>query len=179
MKTISSFLLLLCIGLGLTSCSDKNSLQNYFIDHAEQTGFSSSTFPTSLLRQEGIELTKKQEEALDAVARINLLFYRSTPEKQTEYIEERKNIKTILKNEKYEELMNLGNKGVVKYIGTDSAMDEIIIFLSSKEMGFAVTRIIGDDMTAEKFMELYKMTQQRNTPLNFDLGSLTNLMGSN
>ncbi|AXG71745.1 hypothetical protein KORDIASMS9_04002 [Kordia sp. SMS9] len=179
MKTFSSFLLLLCIGVAITSCSDKNSLQNYFIDHAEQSGFSSSTIPISLLRQDGIQLSEKQEEALDAIDRINLLFYRTTPEKQTEFTSERKNIKTILKNKKYEELMNLGNKGVVKYIGTDTAMDEIVIFLSNQEMGFAVTRIIGDNMTIEKFMELYKLTQQRNTPLNFDLTSITKLMGTN
>lgn len=172
MKTFQSLVLLFCITLGFTSCSDKNSLQNYFTDHAEKPGFSSSTIPTSLLRQEGIQLTEKQEEAINAVERVNLLFYRTKPEKQTEFTAERDNIKTILKNKKYEELMNLGNKGVIKYIGTDTTMEEIVVFLSSKEMGFAVTRIIGDDMTIEKFMELYKLAQQRNTPLNFDLGSI-------
>ncbi|WP_298511441.1 DUF4252 domain-containing protein [uncultured Kordia sp.] len=179
MKTFTPFLVLLLVVMGLTSCSDKNSLRNYFLDHAEQAGFSSSTIPVSLLKQEGMQLTDKQEEAIEAVDRVNLLFYRIDKTKQETYETEKSNIKAILKQKKYEELINMGRNGVIKYVGTDDSIDEIIVFLSDKEMGFAVTRIIGDDMTLEKFMELYKMSEQRNTPLNFDLGNLSNLMSSN
>ena len=70
----------------------------------------------------------------------------------------------------------MGNNGVIKYVGTDDSIDEIVVFLSDKELGFAITRIIGDDMTLEKFMEIYKMAGQRDIPLNFDLGSLSNFM---
>jgi hypothetical protein len=176
MKTFPSLLVLLLVAIGMTSCSDKNSLHNYILDHAEITGYSSSTIPMSLLRQENMQLTKKQEEALDAVDRINLLLYRKSPNNSADYTTERNKLKTILKQKKYEELINLGNKGVIKYVGTDDSIDEIVVFLSDKEMGFAITRIIGDDMTLEKFMELYKMTEQRDIPLNFNLGSLSSFM---
>ncbi|MEM6720622.1 MAG: DUF4252 domain-containing protein [Bacteroidota bacterium] len=175
MKKTSSFLLLLLVVMMMASCSDKNSLQNYFIDHAEQVGFSSSTIPISILKQEGFQLTQKQEEALDAIDRVNVLLYRADANKKEEFATERNNIKGILKNEKYEDLMNLGRNGAIKYIGTDDAMDEIVIFLSDKQMGgFAVTRIIGDNMTFEKFMELYKLTEQGNMPLS--LGNLSGFM---
>lgn len=179
MKTFPSLLVLLFVAIGMTSCSDKNSLHNYILDHAEQTGYSSSTIPMSLLRQADMKLTKKQEEALDAVDRINLLFYRKDSNKPADYTTERNKLKTILKQKKYEELINLGSNGVIKYIGTDDSIEEIVVFLSDKEMGFAVTRIIGDDMTLEKFMELYKMTEQRDIPLNFNLSSLSGFMSSN
>lgn len=176
MKTFPSLLVLLFVVIGMTSCSDKNSLHNYILDHAEKKGYSSSTIPMSLLKQESMQLTDKQEEALEAVDRINLLFYRPESINQENFKAERNKIKTILKQEKYEELINLGNNGVIKYVGTDDSIDEIVVFLSDKNMGFAVTRIMGDDMTLEKFMELYKMTEQRDIPLNFNLGSLSNFM---
>lgn len=179
MKTFKSFLLLLLVGFGILSCSDKNSLYNYFIDHAEQKGFSASTIPLSLLRPDGVQLTQKQENALEAVNRVNLLYYKTTPDKQAEFTTERNNIKAILKNKNYEELMNLGSQGVVKYIGDDDSMDEIVIFLSDKKMGFAVTRITGEDMTLEKFMELYKLAQQRELPLGMNLSSVTGFMNNN
>jgi len=179
MKTFKSILILLLVVMGTTSCSDKNSLRNYFLDHAEKAGFSSSTIPVSLLKQEGMQFTKKQEEALEAVDRVNLLFYRPENMKQEEFTTEKNNVKAILNQEKYEELINLGRNGVIKYIGNDDTIDEIIAFVSEKEMGFAVMRIIGNDMTLEKFMELYKMSEQRSTPFNFDLGNLSNLMSSN
>ncbi|MFK7750360.1 MAG: DUF4252 domain-containing protein [Kordia sp.] len=178
MKTFKPLLGLLLVVISLASCSNGNSLRSYFLDHAEKTGFSSSTIPMSLLRQEGVKLSAKQEEALDAIDRVNLLFYRIDSTKQAEYTVERNNLKKILKDKKYEELINMGNNGVIKYIGTDDSIDEIVVFVSDKQMGFAVTRIIGDDMTLEKFMELYKMTEQRDIPFNFNLGSLSNIIGN-
>ena len=97
MKTIPSLLVLLFVAIGLTSCSDKNSLRNYFLDHAEETGYSSSTIPMSLLKQEGMQLTAKQEEALNAVDRINVLLYRNDTIQPAVYTTERNNVKTILK----------------------------------------------------------------------------------
>lgn len=179
MNTYKPLLLLFVIFLGTISCSDKNSLHNYFVNHAEKSGFSSTTLPVSLLRQKGLQFTPKQEDAINAIERINLLFYRYDPAKEAEFSTERNNVSTILKNEKYQELINLGTNGIIKYIGTDDAMDEIVVFLANKDNGFAVTRISGNNMTLEKFMELYKLTQQKDVPLNFSLGSITNLFSAN
>lgn len=179
MKKRVSLLLLFLVALGITSCSDRNSLHNYFVDNAEKSGFSSSTIPMSLLKQEGISFSKKQEEAMEAIQRVNLLFYKTNPQKQDEFATEKNTVKTILKQEKYEELINLGDRGVVKYIGSDDAMNEIVIFVSDKQMGFAVARISGEDITMEKLMELYKLTQQKEVLSNLNLGSLTNFMSAN
>ncbi|PTX62899.1 uncharacterized protein DUF4252 [Kordia periserrulae] len=179
MKKYTSLLLLFVLFIGITSCSDKNSLHNYFVDHAEKTGFFSTTLPVSLLRNEALQLTTKQKEAVDAIEHINLLFYKYDAAKEAEFSTERSTISSILKSEKYQELINLGTNGIIKYIGTDDAMDEIVVFLANKDNGFAVTRIIGDNMTLEKFMELYKLTQQKDVPLNFNLGSITNMFSNN
>jgi len=177
MKTIQSILILAFISIGISSCSDKNSLQNYILENAEKVGFSSSSIPKSIIKPAQLNLTPKQQIAYDAIDRVNVLIYKYDQGKQDEFIAENERVKTILKQKKYEELINLGNKGVIKYAGKEDAIDEIIIFLSNKEMGFAVTRIIGSDLTLNKFMDLYTMISEGNfSEGDFDLGALTNFI---
>lgn len=173
MKHTQNILYLLVLTLFLSSCSDKNSLHNYILTNAEKTGFSSIGVPKSLLKPEGVELTNKQQEAFDAVERINVLAYRIDDKNKENYSAERKKVKEILKQDKYEELINMGASGVIKYAGTENSIDEIVIFGSRKEIGFVVARIIGDDMSVEKFMELYKFAQQGNYK-EADFSQLTN-----
>jgi hypothetical protein len=180
MKTIKSILILVLIAIGISSCSDKNSLQSYILENAEKVGFSSSSIPKSIMKPKTLKLTTEQQEAFEAIDRINVLVYMYDENKEVEFTTESKKIKTILKQKKYEELVNLGNKGTIIYSGEEDAIDEIVIFLSNKEMGFAVTRIIGDDMNMNKFMELYKMIGEGNySKGNFDLGLLTKFMTTN
>jgi len=180
MKTIQSILILVLISIGISSCSDKNSLQSYILDNAEKVGFSSISFPKSIMKPKELKLTPEQQDAYDAIGRVNVLLYKYDATKVEEFTTENAKVKRILKQKKYEELINMGNKGIVKYAGDEDSIDEIIIFLSNKEMGFALTRIIGNDMNMNKFMELYKMVGEgKNSAGNFDFGPLTKFMGTN
>ena len=42
----------------------------------------------------------------------------------------------------------------IKYIGEDSEIDELIVFGFSSDNGFAVIRVLGDDMELSKIMKL-------------------------
>ena len=180
MKTIQSILILVLIAIGISSCSDKNSLQSYILDNAEKVGFSSISIPKSVIKPKELKLTAEQQVAYDAIDRVNVLLYKYDPSNIDEFSSENAKIKSILKQKKYEELINMGTKGIVKYAGNEDAIDEIIIFLSNKEMGFALTRIIGNDMDMNKFMELYKMVGEgKNSAGNFNFGPLTKFMGTN
>lgn len=71
-------------------------------------------------------------------------------------------MKTILSDSKYNELMEFsdkGNKIYVKYIGTEEDADEVVVFGSSKEMGFGIVRILGDDMSPDKMVTLISALQ--------------------
>ena len=59
-------------------------------------------------------------------------------------------------------LPRLSNKIQVKYIGTDDEADEVILFGSSKELGFAIVRILGDDMSPDKMVTLINAMQNAN-----------------
>ena len=54
---------------------------------------------------------------------------------------------------------SFGN-GVVKYLGEDDAIDEVIIFGSNNDQGFALIRVLGDDMNPAYLMTLMKALQK-------------------
>ncbi|WP_046758763.1 DUF4252 domain-containing protein [Kordia jejudonensis] len=177
MKTLQSIISALILLLCFSSCSDKESLQNYILANAENIGFSSSSIPKSVLKPIALEMNETQLEAYEAIERVNVLAYRVADGKENKYAEESKKVKQILKQQKYQELVSFGSRGMVKYIGSEDSIDEIVIFMTDKEFGFAVARIIGDDMSMNKFMELYKLVSQQNLSADgLDLGVFSNFI---
>ena len=66
-------------------------------------------------------------------------------------------VKTILKDKKYNDLIEFNDKQakvIVKYLGNDDNADEFVVFASSKDMGFGIVRVLGDHMIPEKMMTL-------------------------
>ena len=114
-----------------------------------------------------IELSKDQQQAIDSIDKLNMLAYSLKDGTEDEFNTELAIIKTILKAEKYNELMRGGNKTegkvYIKYIGEDSEIDELIIFGFSTDNGFAVIRVLGDDMELSKIMELENIVDQLDT----------------
>ena len=77
---------------------------------------------------------------------------------EAEYKAELAKVQSILKDDRYEELFRGGNSTdgriVVKYIGTDTTIDELILFGSANNKGFAIVRVLGDNMEPAKIMKL-------------------------
>jgi len=58
--------------------------------------------------------------------------------------------------------MEFSDKGIkfrVNTIGEDDAVDEFLVLASSNEFGFAVVRVLGDDMKPEKLYQLLSQMQ--------------------
>ena len=87
-----------------------------------------------------------------------MLGYRLTEDNKAEYKIELAKVQSILKDDRYEELFRGGNSTdgriVVKYIGTDTTIDELILFGSANDRGFAIVRVLGDNMEPAKIMKL-------------------------
>lgn len=159
MKTpIKSIVMSLFIVAVLTSCNNGETLQGYFVANQETPNFISIDIPTSFVDIDKATLTEEQKEAYNSVRKLNMLGYRLTENNVAEYEAELVKVQAILKDEKYEELFRGGNstegKIVVKYIGTDTSIDELIIFGSAKDKGFAIVRVLGDNMEPAKIMLL-------------------------
>ena len=96
-----------------------------------------------------------------------MLAYSLKDGSEDEFTSELAKIKTILKAEVYNDLMRVGNtsdgKVQVLYIGDDSEIDELIIFGVSPEYGFAIVRVLGNDMELSKIMKLRNVVDQFDT----------------
>ncbi|EMQ94766.1 hypothetical protein D778_00406 [Xanthomarina gelatinilytica] len=146
----------------LVSCNNGESLQTYFVDNQETPDFISADIPTTIVELDQTTLTEDQKEAYNSVKRLNFLGFKLTENNQDAYAQELSKVKSILNDKKYIELMEFNDRAakvVVKYIGDDDAADEFIVFTSSKDMGFGIVRILGNDMRPEKMATLVNAIQ--------------------
>lgn len=148
----------------LVGCNDGMSMQRYFVDHQESENFLAQDVPISMLNIDESTLTEDQKEAYKSVNRLNFLGYKIDSTNVDAFNSELATVKTILKDKKYNELIDFSYEGAkiaVKYVGEDEA-DEFIIFGSSKDMGFGIIRVLGDDMSPEKIMTLGQLFENSN-----------------
>lgn len=140
------------------SCDQNPSLQTYFVDHQEQPNFLSVDLPITMLKIDENKLSSDQKAAYRSVKKLNMLAYKTDSLDQKDYNSELAKVKAILDDKKYEELMRGGNptdgKFIIKYIGKDDDIDEFILFGSANDKGFAVVRVLGNDMDPNKLMTL-------------------------
>lgn len=151
------------------SCSSGVSLQRYFVDNQETKNFISQDVPLSMVKVNQSEFTEEQKEAYKSVSKLNFLGYKADENNAEELQAEIETVKTILSDAKYKDLMEFndkGNKIVVKYIGDDEEADEVVVFGSSKALGFAVVRVLGNNMNPDKMVTLIGAMQKADVDEN-------------
>ncbi|RIV42090.1 DUF4252 domain-containing protein [Flagellimonas pelagia] len=147
----------------LASCSSQQSLQEYYVDNSENPNFLSIDVPASILKMEGVDLTPAQKEAVESLRKFNLLAFKKNADNEAEYEMEKKKVKEILKGDKFVELMKINSKygkGVIKYLGEEDAIDEVIIYGDSNDKGFALVRVLGKNMNPAHIMQLMQAIQK-------------------
>ena len=162
MKNIVKGVLVFMVLL-LASCASQQSLQEYYVDNKENPNFISLDIPASILKMDEVDLTQEQKEAVESLRKFNLLAFKKTSENVTDYKLEKAKVKEILKNEDFVELMKINSsygKGVIKYLGDDDAIDEVIIYGDSNEQGFALVRVLGKDMNPAHIMQIMQAIQK-------------------
>lgn len=162
-RNIIPLLLLLCV---TTSCSDSASLQAYFVDHQEQPGFLTMDVPKSILNINEADLNADEQDAFKSIDRLNMLAYKLDDKNPEAFDAELSKIKSILETEKYEELMRGGNledgKFVIKFTGDENKIKEFIMLGHANDKGFAVVRVLGNNMSADKMMNLGQIMSKSN-----------------
>ena len=152
-RTINYLVLVLFATAVLVGCSSEPTLQTYFVDRQEAPNFISQDLPISMLNMDTTKLTEEQLDAFNSVERLNFLGYKANENNTEAMNTEMAKVKSILKHEKYNDLIefsNKGNKVLVKYVGVDTDADEVILFGNSKKLGFGIVRLLGDDMNPSK-----------------------------
>ncbi|WP_108422963.1 DUF4252 domain-containing protein [Flagellimonas amoyensis] len=147
----------------VASCSSQQSLQEYYVDNSENPNFLSIDVPASILKMDGVDLTPTQKEAVESLRKFNLLAFKKNSENGAEFEIEKKKVKEILKGDNFVELMKINSKygkGVIKYLGDEDAIDEVIIYGDSDDKGFALVRVLGKDMNPAHIMQLMQAIQK-------------------
>lgn len=150
------------LGLGLAaltlfSCSNEKSLQKYLVEKQEDDTFLKIDVATSLLQAEGNKLSQEEKDILETVKKINVVAFPIKEGNDANYDANKKEIIDIMKQDKYKTLMKYGsnNKGAtLKYLGEEDSIDEIIVLASDAEKGFAVFRLLGDNMKPDQMLKL-------------------------
>lgn len=168
-SSIKIICLSLLLSLALVSCKDEASVQTYFVEHQDLPEYKQIDLSAKLVDMSNVDLSEDQKEALESFKKVSFLGYRVQDGNLDAYNKELEKAKVIFKNEKYNELMDFkmdGMKIKVSSIGTDEALDEVLLLLSNSETGFGVARILGDDMNPEKVMMLINNMQNANVDDN-------------
>lgn len=165
---------MLLLVVAITSCNQEPTLQSYYVANESNKQFTIVDVPRSLVNTEGITLQQEQKQALNSINKLNILAFDINRSNSNTYQTELAKVKTILANNKYEELMRgsiEGGKFVIKFLGELNKIDELIIFGSTEDKGFLIARVLGNNMNAKNILSLKDVLEQA----NFEKGGLENI----
>lgn len=144
------------IALSMISCNSEPSLQKYLVEKQDDAKFMKIDLATSLLQGENSSFSPEEQAVLNSVKKINVVAYPLKGD-NAEYEVERKKVQAILANKQYQTLLKMGSNksgATLKYTGEEEAIDELIVFASDNEKGFAIFRLIGENMEPDDLVKL-------------------------
>jgi len=146
------------------SCEDKPTLQKYFVKNTESSKFVAIDLAPNIIKTDKVSLSETEKAALESFEKMNILAFRTDSTNTAEYEKEIKEVKTILKDESYQQLMKAGsvNDGAAIYfVGIDDEhIEEFVVLAGKKENGFAVVRVLGNDMNPTHIMNMLSLLQK-------------------
>lgn len=159
----SIFTTALLVVLTLVSCNSEPSLQKYFVENTDNKNFVALDVSPSILNVEKTKLSAEQTEALKSFDKMNILAFKANATNQVQFEAERAKVKAILKDPKYQQLMSFGSGkdgASISYVGADDNIKEFVVFANRKENGFAVVRVLGENMNPNNIMTLMTVLKE-------------------
>jgi len=152
----------------LLSCSNEPSIQKYFVENSGKKDFIALDISPSIINIDKSKLTPDQQTALNSFEKMNVLIFKSNGKNETQYQSETQKVGDILKDETYQELMKIGSGkdgASVSFVGDENDIDEFIFFAKNQDNGFAVVRILGNDMNPNNIMNMIGILQIANVDM--------------
>lgn len=162
MVKIINYLALLIIAIILAiSCTNDGDLQNYFVNHQDDANFIALDIPSSILGDTN-DVSDEIKEAVQSFKKLNILAFKKNDSNKKEYEKERAAIKKLLAKKQFKDLMRFkdgNNMVIIKYLGTETSVDQLIIFGYANDKGLALVRILGDKMDLKKAFKLVTLAR--------------------
>lgn len=160
MKKIVSLILIVF----LWSCENKPSLQKYFVKNAASEAFITIDVAASLFNVDEPSFTPEEKEVLASFEKMNILTYKTDFKAVANYDKEIKEVKSLLKEETtYQQLLKMGSSSEgasVYFVGDPAHINEFVVLAHKKENGFAVIRILGNDMNPANIATLLNLMKK-------------------
>ena len=140
----------------LLSCNNQKTIQEYYVEKQESNDFIAIDLPASIV-DVSESASEETKATMKTIKKLNVLAFKLDDENRAEFEKEQAEVKQILKNDRYNELMRMKHEGmniVINYQGSDEAVDEFILFASDDSKGFALARVLGDKMEPAKIMKM-------------------------
>ncbi len=156
MKIFKQISVLLLTVMLMISCNDEASIQQFYVDSETNENYLMLDIPTSVVSLPD-NVSDEAKQAYNSIDKINLLAFKVNETNKVDYQSEKLKVKKILKDSKYIELMRLNSNGrniIAKYVGDENSVEELILFASDKHQGFALARVLGEDMKPENMLKL-------------------------
>ena len=156
-------IILALVVLAYYSCDNETTLQEYYVENQGNKQFLALDVPSSLLAGSGSRLDAEQKATLETIKKVNLMAFPMNDENKASYEQEKGKLTAILQNDKYNTLIKYGGgsrKAELYYLGEEDAINEFVVFGSDEEKGFAVARVLGEDMKPEALIKLLKSFQE-------------------
>ncbi len=160
--------LAISVSLLLSGCNSEPTLQKYFVENSEKKEFIALDVSPSIINIDKTKLSAEQKTALASFNRMNILAFKLDSTNKAQYDVESQKVTQMLKNEKYQELMKVGSGkdgASVSFVGDEDHIKEFILFAKKKENGFAVVRILGDDMNPNNILNMISLLKSSNIDL--------------
>ncbi|MCC8359164.1 DUF4252 domain-containing protein [Salinimicrobium sediminilitoris] len=152
-------IIMVLLSLGVVSCDNETTLQEFYVEHQNDNQYLAFDIPASLLTGDNSALNAEQKATLETIKKVNVLGFPLKEENKEAYETEKERLTSILKADKYKQLMRYGGgnrKAELYYLGEEDAIDELIVFGSDDEKGFGIARVTGNDMDPEAMIRLLK-----------------------
>ncbi|WP_310994163.1 DUF4252 domain-containing protein [Aequorivita marina] len=162
------FITALLAAVALTSCNDK-SLQKYLVEKQDDDKFLKVDIATSLLGGDGSNFTQEEKDILETIKKVNVVAYPIKDENTADFKKERDALRDILDQDQYKDLTRIKTKdwnASLKYLGEEDAINEVIVFASDNSKGFAVFRLLGENMRPDQMIKLMESAERGDLDLS-------------
>lgn len=173
MATIKYILAFLLVATSFISCSNP-SLQKYLVEKQDDPNFVKVDLATSMLEGKNSNFNEEDRAILKTIKKINIVAYPIKNGDSMAFVSEKKQLESILEQDRYKDLTRIKSKdwnATLKYSGDEEAVDEVIVFASDNTRGFAVFRLLGDNMRPDQILQLVHRMDDK----DMDLSKLTGL----
>jgi len=158
-----AFYLAILVSLVLSGCNTEPTLQKYFVENSDNKNFISVDVSSSIINTDKTKLTAEQKSALESFDKMNIIAFKANSANQTEFEAESKKVTQILKGKDYQELMKVGSgkdAASVSFVGDIDHINEFVFFAKKEENGFAVVRVLGNNMNPNNIMNMISILQK-------------------